>query len=229
MAQVGPPETVALALVACMLLGPTAPLAKRCRKQHPAGRQQTLHQHTEVTRCASEVIRSTEKVMPQRCSRTPSHANPVQLDAVCSYLNLWDVADRVRAGIADARRRPGYTAGGSARAISVNLDVDVGGAGRWAAGSGWQLASSGSVLDVAGGLHTCLACVALCTTTHALPSLQLQILGVEHVLSCHKCSSASRAALACPLGIHGTLFTCTPTCPHPCTMPALLRFLLILI
>ena len=41
-----------------------------------------------------------------------------------------EVADRVRAGIAEARRRPGYTAGGSARAISIPLDVDVGGEGR---------------------------------------------------------------------------------------------------
>jgi hypothetical protein len=49
---------------------------------------------------------------------------------VCSYLNLWEVADRVRAGIAGSRRHPGYTAGGSARAVSINLDVDVGGMGR---------------------------------------------------------------------------------------------------
>ena len=50
-----------------------------------------------------------------------------QLGAVCSYLNLWEVQQRVRDGIAASRRRPGYTAGGSARAISVNLDVNLDG------------------------------------------------------------------------------------------------------
>lgn len=55
-----------------------------------------------------------------------------QLDAVATFLNLWEVAARVRAGIASAnvRRRPGYTGGGNARAFSIPLDVDVGGAGR---------------------------------------------------------------------------------------------------
>lgn len=43
---------------------------------------------------------------------------------------LPQVQDRVRDGIKTSRRHPGYTAGGSARAISIPLDVDVGGLGR---------------------------------------------------------------------------------------------------
>ena len=54
-----------------------------------------------------------------------------QLEAVASYLNLWQVQDTVRAGIQAANKRgPGYTGGGNARAISIPLGVDVGGVGR---------------------------------------------------------------------------------------------------
>ena len=54
-----------------------------------------------------------------------------QLEAVASYLNLWNVQDTVRAGIQSANKRgPGYTGGGNARAISIPLGVDVGGLGR---------------------------------------------------------------------------------------------------
>lgn len=57
----------------------------------------------------------------------------LQLDAVASYLNLWQVQDTVRVGIKTANKRgPGYTGGGNARAISIPLGVDVGGAGRTA-------------------------------------------------------------------------------------------------
>lgn len=42
-----------------------------------------------------------------------------QLDAVAEMVALWGVSDTVRAGIAGGRARgPGFTAGGSARAVS---------------------------------------------------------------------------------------------------------------
>lgn len=59
---------------------------------------------------------------------SPPHA------AVAEYLSMWGVADVVRAGIRGANSRgPGYTGGGSARAISIPLGVDVDGArsGEW--------------------------------------------------------------------------------------------------
>jgi hypothetical protein len=41
-----------------------------------------------------------------------------QLDAVAEMVALWGVSDAVRAGIAGGRARgPGFTAGGSARAV----------------------------------------------------------------------------------------------------------------
>ena len=41
-----------------------------------------------------------------------------QLDAVAEMLQMWGVADVVRAGIAGGRPRgPGFTAGGAARAV----------------------------------------------------------------------------------------------------------------
>lgn len=57
-----------------------------------------------------------------------------QLQAVADYLNLWEVQERVRAGIKNANKRgPGYTGGGNARAISIPLDVDTSGgrSGEW--------------------------------------------------------------------------------------------------
>jgi hypothetical protein len=54
----------------------------------------------------------------------------MQLEAVASFINLWNAADTVRSGIRSATRAPGYVAGGGARAVSIPLGVDVGGAGR---------------------------------------------------------------------------------------------------
>lgn len=55
----------------------------------------------------------------------------LQLDAVASYLNLWQAQDTVRSGIQAANKRgPGFTGGSGARAISIPLGVDVGGDGR---------------------------------------------------------------------------------------------------
>lgn len=54
----------------------------------------------------------------------------MQLEAVASFINLWNAADTVRNGIRSANRAPGYVAGGGARAVSIPLGVDVGGAGR---------------------------------------------------------------------------------------------------
>ncbi|GAB4816538.1 hypothetical protein N2152v2_003584 [Parachlorella kessleri] len=58
----------------------------------------------------------------------------MQLQAVAEYLSMWGVADTVRTGIKGASKRgPGYTGGGSAKAVSIPLDVDVDGArsGEW--------------------------------------------------------------------------------------------------
>lgn len=132
-------------------------------------------------------------------SRPPSHG--MQLDAVCSYLNLWEVADRVRDGIAGSRRHPGYTAGGSARAVSINLDVDVGGMGRWVAGKKGHGRGAGGTpawRHVPGRRLGCRPC-----TYPSLPSagrlsgtpFEQRQFGADNCL----------APLACHLGFHGAL------------------------
>lgn len=54
----------------------------------------------------------------------------MQLEAVASFINMWNAADTVRNGIKSATRAPGYIVGGGAKAVSIPLGVDVGGAGR---------------------------------------------------------------------------------------------------
>lgn len=50
----------------------------------------------------------------------------LQLDAVASYLTEWGVVDLVRSAIAQAHPKgPGYTVGGSARCISIPLNVRI--------------------------------------------------------------------------------------------------------
>lgn len=52
----------------------------------------------------------------------------LQLDAVASFLTEWGVADAVRKGVLNARKRgPGLTGGSGAKAVVIPLDVDLGG------------------------------------------------------------------------------------------------------
>ena len=61
----------------------------------------------------------------------PVHTRPPA--AVAEYLSMWGVADVVREGLKSTNRTPGFTFGGSARAVSIPLGVDVDGArsGEW--------------------------------------------------------------------------------------------------
>ena len=60
------------------------------------------------------------KFLEQRSFHLSESEYSQQLDAVAEYLNLWRVAQTVRAGIRSATPRgPGYTGGGGARAVGV--------------------------------------------------------------------------------------------------------------
>lgn len=73
------------------------------------------------------------KFLEQKSFHMTEDEYNAQLDAVAEYLTCWGVANVVREGIRGARRTPGYTTGGSARAFSVPLDVDLSGqrSGEW--------------------------------------------------------------------------------------------------
>jgi len=70
------------------------------------------------------------KFLEQKSFHLTESEYDLQLQAVAEYLNMWGVADTVRAGIKAAKHAPGYVTGGNARAYSISLGVEVGGAGR---------------------------------------------------------------------------------------------------
>ena len=70
--------------------------------------------------CISVFLHVMWKHLEQRSFALTEQQYQEQLDAVAELLQLWGVSDTVRAGIAAASPRgPGYTAGGSAKAVSI--------------------------------------------------------------------------------------------------------------
>ncbi|KAI7845516.1 hypothetical protein COHA_000939 [Chlorella ohadii] len=112
------------------LLQPTKPITGEELRQLVLDKWGVSYDVTLQRRGKNMYLHVMWKFLEQQSFPLTEEEYMAQLDAVCSYLNLWEVADRVRDGIAGSRRHPGYTAGGSARAVSINLDVDVGGMGR---------------------------------------------------------------------------------------------------
>ena len=61
------------------------------------------------------------KFLEQKSFHLTEEQYEEQLDAVAEMVQQWGVSDTVRAGIASGRSRgPGFTAGGSARAVSAS-------------------------------------------------------------------------------------------------------------
>ncbi|KAI8471569.1 MAG: hypothetical protein J3K34DRAFT_416563 [Monoraphidium minutum] len=75
------------------------------------------------------------KFLEQQSFHLTREEYDAQMAAVADLVSEWGAADIVRRAIAaDKSRGPGYTAGGSARAVSIYLPVETGGA----RGSEWR-------------------------------------------------------------------------------------------